>query len=87
VETTNISECVEPLVAMIMDLNETGAHTAKVCWDAMAGFVIIIQIMACYCAGRRPVMGFGLPRGVALPAYLEHYLFSCDKQFLAKTYL
>ena len=28
-EPTNLGECVEPLVAMVMDLTETGARTAK----------------------------------------------------------
>ncbi len=37
VETANMAECVEPLVAMVMDLTQSGARTAKVHWGAGAG--------------------------------------------------
>ena len=72
VETTNISECVEPLVAMIMDLNETGARTAKVCWDAN-GWVCNhnTDLWRATSPDRWSVMGLLAYRGgMALPAYL-----------------
>ncbi|MGD0573514.1 MAG: glycoside hydrolase family 95 protein [Sedimentisphaerales bacterium] len=88
VETTNISECVEPLVAMITDLNETGAHTAKVCWDAN-GWVCNhnTDLWRATAPIDGPFWGFWPTGGAWLCQHLwEHYLFTCDKEFLAKTY-
>jgi alpha-L-fucosidase 2 len=33
-EPANLGECVQPLVEMVRDLSESGAHTAKVHWGA-----------------------------------------------------
>ncbi|MGB7581226.1 MAG: glycoside hydrolase family 95 protein [Sedimentisphaerales bacterium] len=88
VETTNISECVEPLIAMIMDLNETGAHTAKVCWDA-DGWVCNhnTDLWRATAPVDGPLWGFWPTGGAWLCQHIwEHYLFTCDKEFLAKTY-
>ena len=88
VETTNISECVEPLIAMIMDLNETGAHTAKVCWDAN-GWVCNhnTDLWRATAPVDGPLWGFWPTGGAWLCQHIwEHYQFTCDKQFLAKTY-
>jgi alpha-L-fucosidase 2 len=88
VETTNISECVEPLIAMIMDLNETGAHTAKVCWDAN-GWVCNhnTDLWRATAPVDGPLWGFWPTGGAWLCQHIwEHYLFTCDKEFLAKTY-
>jgi alpha-L-fucosidase 2 len=88
VETTNLSECVEPLIAMITDLNETGAHTAKVCWDAN-GWVCNhnTDLWRATAPVDGPLWGFWPTGGAWLCQHIwEHYLFSCDKEFLAKTY-
>jgi alpha-L-fucosidase 2 len=88
VETTNISECVEPLIAMITDLNETGAHTAKVCWDAN-GWVCNhnTDLWRATAPVDGPLWGFWPTSGAWLCQHIwEHYQFSCDKEFLAKTY-
>jgi alpha-L-fucosidase 2 len=88
VETTNISECVEPLIAMIMDLNETGAHTAKVYWDAN-GWVCNhnTDLWRATAPIDGPFWGFWPTGGAWLCQHIwEHYLFTCDKEFLAKTY-
>jgi len=87
-ETTNLSECVEPLIAMIMDLNETGAHTAKVNWDAN-GWVCHhnTDLWRATAPVDGPLWGFWPTGGAWLCQHIwEHYLFSCDKEFLAKTY-
>ena len=77
VETTNISECVEPLIAMIMDLNETGAHTAKVCWDAN-GWVCNhnTDLWRATAPVDGPLWGFWPTGGAWLCQHIwEHYLF------------
>ena len=87
-ETTNLPECVEPLIAMIMDLNETGAHTAKVNWDAN-GWVCNhnTDLWRATAPVDGPLWGFWPTGGAWLCQHIwEHYLFSCDKEFLAKTY-
>src|ERR1035437_481843 len=38
-EPCNLSECVQPLTAMVMDLTQTGAHTARVMYGAR-GWVV-----------------------------------------------
>jgi len=87
-ETANLSECVEPLIAMITDLNETGARTAKVCWDAN-GWVCNhnTDLWRATAPVDGPLWGFWPTGGAWLCQHIwEHYLFSCDKEFLAKTY-
>jgi alpha-L-fucosidase 2 len=87
-ETTNLSECVEPLIAMIKDLNETGAHTAKVCWDAN-GWVCNhnTDLWRATAPVDGPLWGFWPTGGAWLCQHIwEHYLFTCDKEFLARTY-
>jgi alpha-L-fucosidase 2 len=87
-ETTNLSECVEPLIAMITDLNETGARTAKVCWDAN-GWVCNhnTDLWRATAPVDGPLWGFWPTGGAWLCQHIwEHYLFTCDKEFLAKTY-
>jgi alpha-L-fucosidase 2 len=87
-ETTNLSECVEPLIAMIMDLNETGARTAKVNWDAN-GWVCHhnTDLWRATAPVDGPLWGFWPTGGAWLCQHIwEHYLFSCNKEFLRKTY-
>lgn len=87
-EVCNISETTEPLFAMIKDLSETGAITAKQMYNAR-GWVAHHNTDLWRIAG--PVDGaeWGMfPNGGAwLTTHIwEHYLFSGDKDFLKEYY-
>lgn len=87
-EPTNLAECVEPLIAMVMDLTETGAHTAKVNWDAN-GWVCHhnTDLWRASAPVDGPLWGFWPTGGAWLCQHLwEHYQFTCDKKFLKKAY-
>jgi len=45
-ESTNLSECQEPLFRLIEELSETGSHTAKVHYARMAGSLTTIRFVA-----------------------------------------
>ena len=87
-EPCNLSECVEPLTQMVLDLTETGARTAKVMYNAR-GWVAHHNTDLWRATG--PIDG---PRSGMWPtggAWLcqnlwEHYLYSGDRKFLAKIY-
>jgi alpha-L-fucosidase 2 len=87
-EPANLGECVEPLVAMVMDLTETGARTAKVQWGA-GGWVTHHNTDLWRASAPIDGPNYGMwPMGGAwlcLPLW-EHYEFSGDKAFLAKVY-
>jgi alpha-L-fucosidase 2 len=87
-ESTNLAECAEPLFAMIKDLSETGAKMAKDDYGA-SGWVAHHNTDLWRATG--PIDGprWGLwPTGGAwLCQHLwEHYLFSGDREFLARAY-
>ncbi len=87
-ETTNLSELVEPLTSLVMDLTETGARVAKVHYGAR-GWVAHHNTDLWRAAA--PVDGaqYGLwPTGGAwLCQHLwEHYQFTQDKEYLARVY-
>jgi alpha-L-fucosidase 2 len=87
-ESCNMAECVEPLTAMVMDLTETGARTAKVQWGAR-GWVAHHNTDLWRAAAPidGPGSGFWPTGGAWLCQNLwEHYLFSQDKEFLSKLY-
>jgi alpha-L-fucosidase 2 len=87
-ETTNLAECVEPLIAMVMDLTETGARTAKVHWDAN-GWVCHhnTDLWRASAPIDGPLWGFWPTGGAWLCKHLwDHYEFGCDKIFLEKAY-
>jgi alpha-L-fucosidase 2 len=87
-ETCNLSECVEPLTAMIMDLTKTGARTAKVNWGA-GGWVAHhnTDLWRATAPIDGPLWGFWPTGGAWLCQHLwEHYLFTNDKEFLKKVY-
>jgi alpha-L-fucosidase 2 len=87
-EICNLSECLEPLAAMIMDLVETGARTAKVHYGA-GGWVVHHNTDLWRAAAPIDGPGSGMwPTGGAwLCQHLwEHYLFTGNKDFLAKAY-
>ncbi|HET7626397.1 MAG TPA: glycoside hydrolase family 95 protein [Verrucomicrobiae bacterium] len=87
-ESCNLSECVEPLFAMVQDLAKTGAHEAKVDYGAR-GWVAHHNTDLWRATG--PIDGpqYGMwPTGGAwlCQNLWEHYLYSGDKKFLAKLY-
>jgi alpha-L-fucosidase 2 len=87
-ETANLSELVEPLVAMVMDLSETGARTARVHWGAR-GWVAHhnTDLWRATAPVDGPPYGMWPTGGAWLCSHLwQHYEFSGDKQFLARVY-
>jgi len=87
-EPTNLGECVEPLVGMVMDLTETGARTAKRHWDA-DGWVTHhnADLWRASAPIDGPSWGFWPTGGAWLSKHLwDHYEFGGDKAFLAKIY-
>lgn len=88
VETTNLSECHEPLFRMLEDLSETGRPVAQEMYGAN-GWVLHHNTDLWRAAG--PVDGayWGMwPNGGAwLCSHLwQHYLYSGDKKFLERAY-
>jgi hypothetical protein len=87
-EPGNLSECVEPLVGMVMDLTQTGARTARGQWGA-GGWVAHHNTDLWRAAAPidGPTWGFWPMGGAWLCLHLwEHYQFSNDRQFLARVY-
>jgi alpha-L-fucosidase 2 len=87
-EPTNLAECVEPLVRMVMDLTQTGAHTAQRHWGAggwMTHHNTDLWRAAAPIDG--PFWGFWPTGGAWLSKHLwDHYEFGGDKAFLAEVY-
>ncbi|HVT79826.1 MAG TPA: glycoside hydrolase family 95 protein [Phycisphaerae bacterium] len=88
VNNTNIGECVDPLLAMVEDLQVTGARTAKAMWGA-GGWVAHHNTDLWRATG--PIDGpqYGMwPCGGAwlCNTLYDHYEFSQDKAFLQKLY-
>jgi alpha-L-fucosidase 2 len=87
-ETTNLSECHEPLFRLIEDLSETGRHTAKVHYDAH-GWVAHhnTDLWRASAPIDGPTWGLWPMGGAWLSLHLwQHYLFNPDQAFLAKAY-
>jgi len=87
-EPANLGECVEPLVAMVMDLAETGARTARVHWGAR-GWVCHhnTDLWRASAPIDGPAWGFWPTGGAWLCKHLwDHYEFGGDREFLAKVY-
>jgi alpha-L-fucosidase 2 len=87
-EVTNLAECAEPLYALIHDLSETGARTARGQYGAR-GWVAHHNTDLWRATG--PVDGayYGMwPCGGAwlCRQLWEHYRFSGDRAFLARAY-
>lgn len=87
-ETCNLSECVEPLTQMVLDLAETGQRTAKVEYGARGW---VAHHNTDLWRATAPVDGpnWGMwPMGGAwlLQNLWEHYLFTDDKKYLAEIY-
>jgi alpha-L-fucosidase 2 len=87
-EPGNLGECVEPLAAMVLDLAQTGAHTAQVMYGARGW---VAHHNTDLWRATAPIDGpqWGLwPMGGAwlLQNLWEHYQFTGDKKFLEKIY-
>jgi alpha-L-fucosidase 2 len=87
-EPGNLGECVQPLTAMVMDLAQTGAHTARVMYGARGW---VAHHNTDLWRATAPIDGpqYGLwPMGGAwlLQNLWEHYQFTGDKKFLEKIY-
>jgi alpha-L-fucosidase 2 len=87
-ETTNLAECAEPLFGMIKDLSEIGAKMAKAHYGA-SGWVAHHNTDLWRATGPidGPAWGLWPTGGAWLCTHLwEHYLFSGDRDFLARAY-
>ncbi len=87
-ETTNLAECVEPLVRLVEDLSETGAHIAREHYGA-GGWVAHHNTDLWRAAGPIDGARYGMwPTGGAwLCEHLwEHYAFGEDRAFLTRVY-
>ncbi len=85
-EVTALGECHEPLFSALDDLAVTGAEVAKVHYGA-GGWVVHHNFDLW--RGAAPINaanhGIWLPGGAWMATHLwEHYLFTLDKEFLAK---
>lgn len=88
-EVANLAECAEPLFGLIRDLSETGAKFARAHYGVSRGWVAHHNTDLWRASG--PIDGafYGLwPMGGAwLCRHLwEHYLYSGDREFLARAY-
>ena len=87
-ETTNLSECHEPLLRMISELVENGSRTARVHYGAR-GWVCHhnTDLWRQTAPIDGPLWGFWPTGGAWLCTHLwDHYEFTGDKTFLAKAY-
>ena len=85
-ESCNLSECVEPLVDMVMDLTHTGAVTAEVNYGAR-GWVAHHNTDLWRATGPvdRPDSGMWPTGGAWLCLHLwDHYLYSGNKMYLTE---
>ena len=87
-ETTNLSECHEPLLRMVSELVEKGARTAQVHYGAR-GWVCHhnTDLWRQTAPIDGPLWGFWPTGGAWLCTHLwQHYQFTGDKNFLARAY-
>ena len=87
-EPCNLGECVEPLTALVLDLAETGARTARVMYGARGW---VAHHNTDLWRATAPIDGpqYGMwPMGGAwlLQNLWEHYQFTGDKKYLRKIY-
>jgi alpha-L-fucosidase 2 len=88
VETTNLSECHEPLLRMVSELVENGSRTARVHYGAR-GWVCHhnTDLWRQTAPIDGPLWGFWPTGGAWLTTHLwHHYEFTNDKKFLARAY-
>lgn len=87
-ETTNLSECHEPLLQMVSELVENGSRTARVQYGAR-GWVCHhnTDLWRQTAPIDGPLWGFWPTGGAWLCTHLwDHYEFTGDKAFLARAY-
>ncbi len=87
-ESTNLSEVVEPLTRMVLDLAETGQRTAKLHYGAR-GWVAHhnTDLWRATAPVDGPNSGMWPTGGAWLCQHLwEHYLYTRDKSYLARVY-
>jgi alpha-L-fucosidase 2 len=87
-ETTNLSECHEPLIRMVTELVENGSRTARVHYGAN-GWVCHhnTDLWRATAPIDGPLWGFWPTGGAWLCTHLwNHYEFSGDQQFLRRVY-
>jgi hypothetical protein len=87
-ETTNLSECHEPLTRMVTELVENGARTARMHYGAN-GWVCHhnTDLWRATAPIDGPLWGFWPTGGAWLCTHLwNHYEFSGDQQFLRRVY-
>ena len=87
-EPCNLSECVEPLTQMVLEMSETGARTARVMYGAR-GWVAHhnTDLWRATAPVDGPTWGMWPMGGAWLCQNLwEHYLFTEDKNYLRKIY-
>ena len=86
-EIANLSECAEPLFAMIDDLVVSGGRTARKQYGCRGW---VAHHNTDHWRGTAPINNIDgvWPTGGAWLCYhlWEHYLFTCDKKFLARAY-
>ncbi len=88
VESANLSELVEPLTRLVLDLTETGARTAKVQYGAR-GWVTHhnTDLWRASAPVDGPASGMWPTGGAWLCQTLwEHYQYTQDKEYLARVY-
>jgi alpha-L-fucosidase 2 len=86
-ESCNLGECIEPLHAMVMELTEAGAKTAKTHWNARGWTAHHNTDLWRASAPIDGPWGFWPTGGAWLCQNLwEHYEFSRDKAYLARLY-
>jgi alpha-L-fucosidase 2 len=87
-ETTNLSECHEPLIRMVTELQENGGRTARVHYGAN-GWVCHhnTDLWRATAPIDGPLWGFWPTGGAWLCTHLwNHYEFSGDQEFLRRAY-
>jgi alpha-L-fucosidase 2 len=87
-DTANLGECLEPLAALVRDISETGARTAKVMYGAR-GWVAHhnTDLWRATAPVDAPQYGMWPMGGAWLCQNLwEHYLFTDDKDYLRRIY-
>ncbi|HYG34323.1 MAG TPA: glycoside hydrolase family 95 protein [Clostridia bacterium] len=87
-EPCNLAECVEPLVAMVADMAQTGAQTARKMYGAR-GWVVHhnTDLWRATAPIDGPAWGMWPTGGAWLCLHLwDHYEFSGDKDYLARVY-
>jgi alpha-L-fucosidase 2 len=88
VESTNLSECFQPLFEYIDSLRAPGAKTAKIHYNAH-GWVVhtISNVWGFTSPGESPSWGLFPAAGAWLDQHLwEHYAFTGDREFLKRAY-